>query len=186
MVFKALTCVNFLAARGTMQGLRGKVRRSGRPERVLASHRSNDAAATSRHFHWPEYRDRRMSRKRAHMLQYLGRLLTRCPEGVPARYLDKAGIQPVWKQAVLVAIDPLGLVFERAEQQERIVECLPWQRLEPSRFGDTRIPHNVLTGVKRRDKIPFRVASWRNPHRLSSLSPIVSRIIRHLHRNNGA
>lgn len=60
------------------------------------------------------------------MLPYLGRLLALYSGGVPVRYLSKAEADAAWKDGILLAIDPQGLVFETADERQRIAECLPW------------------------------------------------------------
>jgi hypothetical protein len=60
------------------------------------------------------------------MLQYLGRLLACHAGGIPVRYLSKAEADPIWKDGVLLAVDPQGLVFETADAGQRLAECLPW------------------------------------------------------------
>lgn len=69
------------------------------------------------------------------MLQYLGRLLALHSAGIAVHYLSKTEDDTCWKDGLLVAIDPQGLVLETCEDRRRVAECLPWASLGALRIA---------------------------------------------------
>lgn len=61
------------------------------------------------------------------MIVYLGRMLAAAQNApVQVQYLARLDAQPAWIDGQLLAIDPQGACFARGQDDQVVVDCLPW------------------------------------------------------------
>src|SRR4051812_45323695 len=72
------------------------------------------------------------------MLNYLGRILSARRTPLAVRYLTTAEREPIWREGLLLAIDPQGASFATSENGT-IVECLPWGSIASIRIDEDRL-----------------------------------------------